>query len=261
MTFEVQNGRFSYGGQKNIIDNISFTLHQGKVLSVLGPNGVGKTTLLKCLMGLLKWNSGCTLLDGKNIRDYSPKEFWSKVAYVPQAKQSTFAYTALEMVTFGRSAHLDFFRQPTDEDRRTALACMKDIGIDFLQNKLCSEMSGGELQMVLIARALAANPQLLVLDEPESNLDFKNQLTVLDTIKDLSRTKNISVIVNTHYPDHAIQIADSTVILKRNGECLYGDTARIINEANLIDAFNVKVRLRDVLIEEETYTCVIPVSA
>ena len=97
--------------------------------------------------------------------------------------------------------------------------------------------------------------------EPESNLDFKNQLTVLETIKDLSRTKNISVIVNTHYPDHAIQIADSTVILKRNGECLYGDTTRIITETNLIDAFNVNVRLRDVLIEEGTYTCVIPVSA
>ena len=260
MILQVEHGYFSYDPKRYIIDDIGFTLNQGEVLSVLGPNGVGKTTLLKCVMGLLKWNKGRTLLDGKDIRDYSVKDFWSNIAYVPQAKQSTFSYNALEMVMFGRSAHLGFFRQPTEEDRERALACMEEIGVAFLQDKLCNEMSGGELQMVLIARALAAEPKILILDEPESNLDFKNQLTVLDTIKNLSRTKNISVIVNTHNPDHALQISDSAVILKQNGECLYGTSRSIISEENLIDAFNVKVRLRDVDIEQSVYTCVIPVA-
>lgn len=260
MILQVEHGYFSYDPKRYIIDDIGFTLNQGEVLSVLGPNGVGKTTLLKCVMGLLKWNKGRTLLDGKDIREYSVKDFWSNIAYVPQAKQSTFSYNALEMVMFGRSAHLGFFRQPTEEDREKALACMEEIGVAFLQDKLCNEMSGGELQMVLIARALAAEPKILILDEPESNLDFKNQLTVLDTIKNLSRIKNISVIVNTHYPDHALQISDSAVILKQNGECLYGTSRSIISEENLIDAFNVKVRLRDVDIEQSVYTCVIPVA-
>jgi len=258
MILQVEHGYFSYNPKRYIIDDICFTLNQGEVLSVLGPNGVGKTTLLKCVMGLLKWNKGRTLLDGKDIREYSVKDFWSNIAYVPQAKQSTFSYNALEMVMFGRSAHLGFFRQPTEEDREKALACMEEIGVAFLQDKLCNEMSGGELQMVLIARALAAEPKILILDEPESNLDFKNQLIILNTIYRLAKERRISAVVSTHYPAHAMKIADKALILNKSGESTSGAVEKVITEDSMKKAFGVQVCINEFEYQNAIYKDVVP---
>lgn len=188
MKFEVKNGSFGYEKRK-ILNNISFEVETGEVMSVLGSNGVGKTTLLKCMMGFLKWQSGRTYIDGRPLEEYPHKDVWKKIAYVPQAKGAAFAYSALDMVVLGRSAHIGTFKQPGQEDIEIALKAMDDIGIVHLKDKLCTRMSGGELQMVLIARALTVSPQMLVLDEPESNLDFKNQLIILDTIRKLSRER------------------------------------------------------------------------
>ncbi len=260
MIFEVLNGCFCYPhtGQR-ILQNICLRVESGQVLSILGPNGVGKTTLLRCMMGLLRWESGQTLLDGVALHQIPSRRLWQQIAYVPQAKGSVFSYTAREMVTLGRSAYLGLFEQPGAKDHEMALSCMASVGILHLQDKRCSEMSGGELQMVLIARALTGNPSLLVLDEPESNLDFKNQLTVLNCIKSLSRERGISVVVNTHYPDHALQIADEALILNRDGTCAYGSSDAVINEENLHRAFSVQVRIRHVEVDQLDYRCVIPV--
>ncbi|MBR3772392.1 MAG: ABC transporter ATP-binding protein, partial [Clostridium sp.] len=152
MTFEVKHGCFGYN-QKMILNDISFCIERGEVLSILGSNGVGKTTLLKCMMGFLHWNTGDTLIDGISIKDIKQKDLWKKIAYVPQAKGSAFGYTALDMVILGRSAHIGTFHQPKKEDVDIALQAMKDVGILYLKDKLCTQMSGGELQMVLIARA------------------------------------------------------------------------------------------------------------
>ena len=260
MIFEVNNGCFGYPHTKQLVlNNINLRVEGGQVLSVLGPNGVGKTTLLRCMMGLLKWHSGETLIDGVALSQIPSRQLWQKIAYVPQAKSSIFSYTAKEMVLLGRSAHLSLFEQPGIKDHALALSCMESVGISYLKDKRCNEMSGGELQMVLIARALIGNPKLLVLDEPESNLDFKNQLTVLDCIKKLACERDISVIVNTHYPDHALQIAHQALILNKNGTCTYGESDAVINEENLRCAFSVQVRIRNITIEEQDYRCVIPV--
>ncbi|HWP50934.1 MAG TPA: ABC transporter ATP-binding protein [Clostridia bacterium] len=260
MTFEVQDGCFCYPrSRQQVLRNICLRIESGRVLSVLGSNGVGKTTLLRCMMGLLKWGSGVTLLDGIPLCQIPSRQLWQKIAYVPQAKSSVFSYTAKEMVTLGRSAHLSLFEQPGAKDHGLALSCMESVGILHLKDKKCNEMSGGELQMVLISRALTADPAMLVLDEPESNLDFRNQLTVLNCIKNLSRERGISVVINTHYPDHALQIADEALILNRDGSSIYGSSGAVINEKNLHRAFSVQVRIRSVEVDNQDYRCVIPV--
>ena len=244
MTFQVKNGGFSYDSRR-VLDNISFEVSDGEILCVLGSNGVGKTTLLKCMMGLQKWRRGETLIDGVNISQIPGRELWKKIAYVPQAKNSAFSFSALDMVTMGRSAHLGTFSQPTKEDEKLALEAMETCGITWLKDKLCTQMSGGELQMVLIARALTVNPQMLVLDEPESNLDFKNQLVILNIIEKLAREKNISAIVNTHFPAHAMKIGTKALILNKNAPPIYGKAGEVISEENMKKTFSVQVHISE----------------
>ncbi len=259
MIFAVKDGNFGYN-KRQILHNINFSVEKGEIMSVLGPNGVGKTTLLKCMMGFLKWNRGRTYIDDAPIETIAPKKLWQKIAYVPQAKGAVFGYSALDMVILGRSAHIGTFKQPRKEDIAIARQAMDDIGILHLQDKLCTQMSGGELQMVLIARALTVFPEMLVLDEPESNLDFRNQLIILDTIKNLSKERNISAIVNTHYPEHALQLSHKALMLNRDGTSFYGTAAEIINEDNMRKSFQVNVHIDKFERNNDTYRSVIPLS-
>jgi len=260
MIFEVKNGCFGYERTREILTDISFSLRENTILTILGSNGVGKTTLLKCMMGLLKWTRGHTALDGRLANEWNQKDFWKKIGYVPQAKQSAFAYTVEEMVLLGRNSHLKMTETPKEQDIAVIKESLSVIGIAHLRHKLCSKISGGELQMVLIARALAACPALLVLDEPESNLDFKNQIIVLEAIKNLSREKGISSIVNTHYPEHALAVSDLTLLLRGDGSCLCGNTQDIVTEKYLRSAFGVNVKICDIAVEQEKYQCVLPLS-
>lgn len=150
MIFEVRDGGFGYSSHECILKNVNFSLDEPQVLSVLGANGAGKTTLLKCMLGLLEWNTGGTFADGVNIKDIPYNQLWQKIGYVPQAKASAFAYSTQEMVILGRNAHLGTFRQPKKRDWEIAEACMEEIGIGYLKGKLCSHISGGELQLSLI---------------------------------------------------------------------------------------------------------------
>ena len=259
MIFSVEHGEFGYADRK-ILQDISFSVKKGEVLTVLGPNGVGKTTLLKCMMGLLPWKSGRTMIDETPLYKMKTGDIWSKIAYVPQSKGTALSYTAREMVLMGRSARLGLFAQPTKEDYLKADEAMEKVGITRFANKKCSCMSGGELQMVLIARALSANPKMLVLDEPESNLDFKNQLIVLETIQRLSKEEGISAIVNTHYPAHALKIADKALLLSYNGDCQFGTVEEIVNEANMEKAFHVEVKIVDFHYKKREHKGVIPIS-
>lgn len=260
MEFRVNNGSFRYPGGRQVLHNINFNVQPCEILSILGPNGVGKTTLLKCTLGLLPWANGETLIDGKNIAKMKHAEIWRSIGYVPQAKLSAFAYTVDEMVLLGRNSHLRLLEQPQARDREIASACIDRIGIGYLKGKLCSRISGGELQMVLIARALASQPKLLILDEPESNLDFKNQLIVLETIKTLKEEEGISSIVNTHYPDHALSLSDKALILNRDGDSIFGPADSSIAEHHLEKAFGVNVKIKDFYHHEQKYTCVMPLS-
>ena len=259
MTFSVKNGCFGYE-DRQILHSISFTLQDSEVMTVLGPNGVGKTTLLRCMMGLLKWQKGDTYIDGKTIKELRSAEVWKRIAYVPQSKGTALSYTAREMVLMGRSARLGMFVQPSKKDYEAADEAMERVGITRFAYKQCSQMSGGELQMVLIARALSDNPKMLVLDEPESNLDFKNQLIVLDTIQRLSEEEGIGAIVNTHYPAHALKIADKALLLDYAGNSSFGDVESIVNEENMQKAFAVEVKIVDFEYNNKFHKGVIPIS-
>lgn len=261
MKLEVVNGKYSYkNGKTHVFSDINLSLPQGKILTILGSNGVGKTTLIKCILGIYHWQEGETRIDDVNIRNIDNRSLWKRIGYVPQAKLSAFSYSVKEMVLLGRSAHIGLLEQPDDRDREIAARAMEDIGISHLKDKSCGEISGGELQMVLIARALASEPELLVLDEPESNLDFKNQKIVLRTIEDLCRMRNISAIINTHYPEHAIKLSDYALLLKKKGGSIWGQGSEVLTEENLKAIFDVDIKLRNIMITPEmSYTCVIPI--
>ncbi len=258
MKFEIDRGCFRYDSGREILKDVCVTLERARILTVLGANGVGKTTLMKCMLGLLKWSGGESRIDGVDIRRIPHGQLWKRIGYVPQARQAAFAYTAEEMVLLGRSSHLGLARQPGAEDRKIARESLKAIGAGHLAGSLLSRVSGGELQMVLIARALAGQPELMILDELESNLDFRNQLIVLETIRNLRSEKGISFVVNTHYPEHALSISDQALLLMGNGESLSGPARQIIAEENLRRAFSVEVCIRDLALGAGAYTCVMP---
>ncbi len=233
MLLQVEKGSFYYTLETPVLQNISFSLEKGEVIAIMGPNGIGKTTLLKCLMGILKWKSGRSLIEGKDTG-----EVRKQIGYVPQAHRFSFPYSVRDMVVFGRAKYLSAFASPGKEDYELADRALNDVGILNLKDKSCNQLSGGQLQMVLIARALVGQPHLLILDEPESHLDFCNQLTILKIIKGLAKEKGIACIINTHDPNHALDISDKTMLL--NGKkYLVGKTNQILTEENIREYFGV----------------------
>ena len=259
MNLTVNQGSFFYQKNTPIFNDIHFSVDSGEILAILGPNGAGKTTLLRCITGMLKWKGGTSLLDGKPIQNMAPKKLWSHIAYVPQAKGASSSYTAFESVLLGRSSNLNAFSVPKQEDLKKAKEVMEMLGISHLMDKKCSAISGGELQRVLIARALASEPQILILDEPESNLDFKNQLIVLDTITRLSQ-QGIACIFNTHYPAHALQRSHKALILSRGGSYVFGSTPKVVTEENIRKAFGVEAIIGEIETAENVLQNVIPLS-
>lgn len=259
MKLNVEKGSFYYKKNVPIFENINFEVNEGEILAILGPNGAGKTTMLRCITGMLKWRAGKSLLDGEDIASMAPRKLWSKMAYVPQAKSVSSAYTALEMVLLGRSSHLNIFEAPKQADVDKAMEVLEFLGISRLADKKCSEVSGGELQMILIARALASDPKVLILDEPESNLDFKNQLVVLDAMSNLA-ARGMTCIFNTHYPAHALQRAQKALILSKGGEYVFGDTTSVVTEENIRKAFGVDAIIGEIETPGNLLKNVVPVN-
>lgn len=256
MTLTVAHGTFAYPSH-TVLQDISFTANTGDLIAILGPNGAGKTTLLRCLLGFLRWKSGDSLLDGRSIRSIPQRELWRSIAYVPQARDVSLACSALETILLGRNSHMQLFAQPKATDVVFCESLMKRLGILHLRDTSCAEMSGGERQMVLIARALAAEPKILVLDEPESNLDFRNQLIVLDTMTSLARA-GITCIFNTHYPDHALQRANFSLILKKNGSAVFGETHRVVTREEIRAAFGVETVIGEVETDDAVLQSILP---
>lgn len=259
MKLEVQNGSFSYRAGQPLLESVCFEAGPGDVLAILGPNGAGKTTLLRCMLNLSHWRSGQTLLDGENVRAMPERTLWQKVSYVPQARSRACFCTVEEMVLLGRSSRIGPFSAPKKEDLEKVHAAIERLGLTAFRGRRCCELSGGELQMVLIARALASEPGVLVLDEPESNLDFKNQLLVLDTMESLARS-GLTVIFNTHFPAHALRRANKALMLGRGGRSIYGAAQDVVTEKNISDFFDVQAVIGEIRTEGGAYRDVIPVS-
>jgi iron complex transport system ATP-binding protein len=224
---------------------LDVALSTGEVLALLGPNGGGKTTLLKTLLGLLKPKAGEVWLGGKPLDNYSIGERARVVAYVPQVHIGTFAFTVETVVLMGRTAHGSLFSRPSGQDRAVAQAALERFGIAALANRPYTMISGGERQLVLLARALAQEPQFIVLDEPTASLDFGNQGKVMREIRALAKSGH-GVLFTTHDPNHALRAADRAYLLREGARIADGPVATVLNQEQLEALYRATVeRLTD----------------
>lgn len=242
---EINNIEFSYNEKKKIFEDISFSIDEGDILCILGPNGAGKSTLIKCINGLLKLNKGDILFKGKNITMMDNDELAKKMGYIPQTHSSTFAFRVIDIVLLGRVPHLGLTESPGKKDYKIAENAMESLGIAHLKYKLYNEISGGERQLVIMARVLTQQPEILLLDEPTSHLDFGNQIRTLGIINKLSKN-GLSVIMTSHYPDHAF-ISSNKVVIMNNGTLMaVGSPEDVVTEENMRNAYEINVRIMDV---------------
>jgi iron complex transport system ATP-binding protein len=225
--------------------SIDLTLEDGEVLCILGPNGSGKTTLLRTLLGLLPALQGSVAVNGTDIRGMPRDRVAREIAYVPQASIPAFDFTAEEVVLMGRTAHRGAFSSPSGRDRELAREALMRLGIGVLASRLITAVSGGERQLVLIARALATEARAIVMDEPTANLDFGNQARVLDQVARL-RDAGVSILLCTHDPDHAFQVADRVLLLRDGRAITLARTADALTAENLSALYGVPVQVAEV---------------
>jgi iron complex transport system ATP-binding protein len=212
-----------------VFRNYSGSITKSHVFALLGPNGRGKTTFLKLLLGALKPTEGSVSLKGH-------------FAFVPQLFQVSFDYSCLDMVLMGRAKKIGLFAQPTRKDEEAALEALDRLGIADYANRPFHELSGGQRQLVIFARTLLAEAEILILDEPTSALDLKNQTLILDWIDNLSRKDGLTIVMTTHHPHHALAIADEALLMMEQGIPIFGSPSEILNEANLTSLYGVPMK-------------------
>jgi iron complex transport system ATP-binding protein len=239
---EARNLCFSYGS-RTIIRNISFSLEQGELLGLLGPNGSGKTSLFRCVLGLDNSYKGEVFLEGENIRNKNPAEMSRLAAYVPQAHHPTFNYTVMDMVLMGTTSGEREWALPGRRQKAAAEEALAKINFLDFRDRNFRELSGGEQQMVLIARALAQQTRILVMDEPTANLDYGNQLRLLMTISGL-RSNGYSIFLSTHNPDHAFLFARRVMAIHNHELAAMGTPADVLTSELIHTLYGINVRLR-----------------
>ncbi len=198
-------------GKKIIANKINLNFEQNQIVSLLGANGCGKTTLLKTILGLLKPINGKIYLNNKPLNTYEPKQLAKLIAYVPQAHHR-FSFSVQNIVLMGRNPYLKWYESPNSNDKKIAKLALESLGIEHFIYENFEKLSGGEQQLVLIARALAQEPKLLIMDEPTSNLDFGNQVRVLEKIKQLNIQKQIGILITSHQIEQSLGFSDRTLL-------------------------------------------------
>jgi len=253
MTLAAEQLGFGYRGRL-VGSGVSLDIRNGEVLCLLGPNGGGKTTLMKTLLGLLPPIAGRVRLDGRDIAEMSRRELARIIGYVPQAHLAFFPFTVSDVVLMGRNAHIGLFAAPSRADRVVAERALATLGVAHLGERVYTEISGGERQLVLIARALAQEPRILIMDEPTASLDFGNQLRVLQQIAALARS-GIAVVFSTHDPDHVFLCGDRVALLHDGGMEAVGAPEAVVTAEALKRLYGVEVQVVE-LPDHETRTCV-----
>ncbi|MDR3393747.1 MAG: ABC transporter ATP-binding protein [Parasulfuritortus sp.] len=233
-------------GRRTVLSGIDFLLQTSELLCLLGPNGVGKTTLFKTILGLLPALGGDILLDGKPARHWSRRQFARWVAYVPQAHTPPFPFQVRDVVAMGRVAHLGAFSAPGRQDKDIAESALDTLGIAALAGQPYTEISGGERQLVLIARALAQESRILVMDEPTSNLDYGNQIKVMAQVRRVAASQGVGVILTTHYPNHAFQYATRALVIDSDKRYALGGPNEVVTEHYLRHTYRVETEIHEV---------------
>jgi iron complex transport system ATP-binding protein len=239
MSVNVVNLSFSYGSLE-VLHDISFTAADGELLAVMGPNGGGKSTLFQCILGLLSGYKGQLIINGQDIRKIGIHEMSKQVAYIPQLHSPVFNFKVFDVILMGTSSQVSAVRNPGREQVALAEQALETMGISHLKDRGYTRISGGERQLVLIARALAQKAKTLVMDEPTSNLDFGNQIRILTHIKKLARD-GYTIIISTHNPDQASLYADKAIALFGGNIFRQGKPAEIITSELILKLYNVEV--------------------
>jgi iron complex transport system ATP-binding protein len=260
MTLAAKNLAFGYRDRR-VGSHVNLELAAGEVLCLLGPNGSGKTTLFKTLLGLLPPQEGTVLIDGRDARTQARDAIARMISYVPQAHGAFFPYTVREVVLMGRTVHLGLFAAPSTRDHAAAMTAIRRMGIAHLADAVYTQISGGERQLTLLARALAQDARMVVMDEPTANLDFGNQVRVLERIRGLAN-EGIGVLLSTHDPDHAFLCADRVAMLHHGELVACGAAAEVMTAEKLQQLYGVALAVTAVTVGNAgTRNICLPLSA
>lgn len=244
MNLTVNDLSYTYRGGHTALQNVSFTARQGELLSVLGPNGAGKSTLFRCILGGLPDYDGAILLDGRDARTLDQRALAAHIAYIPQIHRPTFGYSVLDTALMGLTRELSPFRSPSAEQEKRAMEALEQVGVAHLARRNFATLSGGEQQLVLIARALCQRSDVLLMDEPTSSLDYGNQLRVLQRVSELAG-QGYTVILSTHDPQHALRFSRRVLALRDGRVTAFGDTREVLTETLLRRLYGVDAALLD----------------
>lgn len=241
---EVKKAAFSYDGKRTVFQDIDFQVEEGEIFCIIGPNGSGKSTLIDCILGLNQLKQGEILLGGRPLKQLKPRELAQQMAYVPQGHKTTFAYTVLDVVTMGRTYAARMFAPPGEEEKAIAREALEQVGLAGFEDREYTKLSGGELQLVLIARAIAQKSRLLLMDEPTAHLDFTHEMNVMEIIARLTREQGISIIMATHFLNQAYYLENEKVptrvaLIKDGGFVQVGTPSQVLSQENLEQSFNI----------------------
>ena len=252
MSLSVCNLCFSYG-KREILRQVSFTAEKGELLGVLGPNGAGKSTLFRCILGTLPAYQGTVCANGTDLRTLSPQKQAQHIAYIPQFHRPTAGYSVLDTALMGVTRQLGTFSAPKQEHVELAMSALSRVGVEHLARREFSRLSGGEQQLVLIARAMTQQAEILLMDEPTASLDYGNQLRILQQIKELTH-QGYTVVLSTHNPQHALQFADSVLALHDGSVAAFGKTKDVLTPALLRTLYHVEAAFT----QTENGTVIVP---
>ena len=256
MRLEVKDLSFSYGDNK-VLNNVSFSSSGGEAIAVLGPNGVGKSTFFKCILGFLPIGKGKIEIEGKDVSIMKGKELSKYIAYIPQSSSPVFNHTVLDSVAMGMNNQIGLFSAPGEKEREKAAAALDRLGILKLKDRGCLNISGGERQLMLIARAMVQDARIIVMDEPTSSLDYGNSYRVMETIMSLSKD-GYTILFSTHDPDAAMRYSDRVIAFYKGEIIRDGKPSTVLNTDVLSTLYSINVAIRNVRVREKEYSVCIP---
>ncbi len=233
-----------YYGSRLILNDVTFSVPFGSICGLLGPNGSGKTTLFRCINGFLKPTTGTVEINNTSLAQMSRQEIAQNISIVPQQTNNVFGFKVVDMVVMGRSPTLEIWQKPTPFDRINAVDLLKELGVEHLTERPFNEISGGERQMVLLARAIFQNTPIMLLDEPTSHLDLKNQVKIMELVRSVALEKGITVIMTLHDPNLALNYCDEIVLLKNGRIVDMGEKGRVLIDKSLSAVYELKIRVR-----------------
>jgi iron complex transport system ATP-binding protein len=242
------------GANEPVLRKIDFQAKSGEVTAILGPNGSGKTTIFQCILGIWKCQQGEVRLSGDSVNQLKRTEIAKRVSSVPQEHDPPFAYSCLDIVLMGRTAHVGVFSSPSRQDKTLAGEAMSTLGIDHLAERPYTQVSGGERQMVLIARCLAQDAPAMLLDEPTAHLDFRNQITILKKVKHLVGERGLVALMNLHDPNMALLFSDKVLLLKNGTLVAQGKPHEVITRESLMEVYGLEVEF----VAENGYRVICP---